>query len=55
MRSSVYHQGRYSANQERCLHHFHGLVSAHMRPHLGAEAAGAGDAGTGHVANGQPR
>jgi choline monooxygenase len=34
MRSSVYHQGRYSANQEMCLHHFHKLITEHMAPHL---------------------
>jgi choline monooxygenase len=34
MRSSVYHQGRYSADQERCLHHFHSLITEHMAPHL---------------------
>ena len=34
MRSSVYRQGRYSAEQEVCLHHFHQLLTNHMRPHL---------------------
>lgn len=34
MRSSVYRQGRYSANQEMCLHHFHRLITEHMAPHL---------------------
>jgi choline monooxygenase len=41
MRSSVYHQGRYSANQESCLHHFHQLLTTHMAPHLGAPTAAA--------------
>jgi len=40
MRSSVYRQGRYNAEQEICLHHFHQLLSGHMRPHLEAYAAG---------------
>jgi choline monooxygenase len=39
MRSSVYHQGRYSADQESCLHHFHQLLTTHMAPHLGTPAA----------------
>lgn len=34
MRSQVYHQGRYSGSQEMCLHHFHQLLTGHMRPHL---------------------
>jgi choline monooxygenase len=36
MRSSVYHQGRYSAEQEKCLHHFHRLATSYMEPHLAA-------------------
>jgi phenylpropionate dioxygenase-like ring-hydroxylating dioxygenase large terminal subunit len=36
MRSSVYHRGRYAATQEMCLHHFHRLLTSHMRPHLEA-------------------
>jgi choline monooxygenase len=41
MRSSVYRQGRYSAHQEKCLHHFHRLITDHMAPHLrGAGATG---------------
>jgi hypothetical protein len=47
MRSSVYLQGRYSANQEKCLHHFHRLITDHMRPHV--EAASANGSGNGHV------
>jgi choline monooxygenase len=34
MRSSVYRQGRYSAQQERCLHHFHQLLTRHMAPYV---------------------
>ncbi len=34
MRSGVYRQGRYAAEQEMCLHHFHQLLTDHMRPHL---------------------
>jgi phenylpropionate dioxygenase-like ring-hydroxylating dioxygenase large terminal subunit len=34
MRSSVYHQGRYSAEQGKCLHHLHRLTTAYMEPHL---------------------
>jgi choline monooxygenase len=34
MRSQVYHQGRYAAQQEMCLHHFHRLLVSAMRPHL---------------------
>lgn len=45
MRSSVYHQGRYAAEQEMCLHHFHRLATSYMNPHLGA-------ATNGHVQNG---
>jgi choline monooxygenase len=36
MRSSVYRQGRYNADQEVCLHHFHRLLHQHMQPHLSA-------------------
>jgi len=36
MQSSVYHRGRYAATQEMCLHHFHRLLTSHMRPHLEA-------------------
>jgi choline monooxygenase len=36
MRSQVYRQGRYAAQQEMCLHHFHQLLAAQMRPHLEA-------------------
>jgi choline monooxygenase len=45
MRSSVYLQGRYSANQEKCLHHFHRMITDHMAPHV---AAGAGENGHGN-------
>jgi choline monooxygenase len=38
MRSSEYRQGRYNANQEMCLHHFHQLLSRHMSPYLGGQA-----------------
>ena len=34
MRSKVYRQGRYAAEQEICLHHFHQLLTTTMRPHL---------------------
>ena len=34
MRSSVYRQGRYAAQQEMCLHHFHQLLTDYMKPHL---------------------
>jgi choline monooxygenase len=34
MRSSVYHQGRYSAEQEMCLHHFHRLLAEYMEPEM---------------------
>jgi choline monooxygenase len=30
MRSSLYHRGRYSATMEKCVHHFHRLVSADL-------------------------
>lgn len=43
MRSSVYSQGRYAAQQEMCLHHFHQLITAHMAPHLGGGANGRGN------------
>jgi choline monooxygenase len=36
MQSSVYHRGRYAATQEMCLHHFHRLLTDHLRPHLQA-------------------
>ena len=36
MQSSVYHRGRYAATQEMCLHHFHRLLTSHLRPHLEA-------------------
>ena len=36
MRSGVYRQGRYAAQQEMCLHHFHQLLTTHMQPHLAA-------------------
>ncbi len=39
MRSQVYRQGRYAAQQEMCLHHFHQLLD-------GGDAAAPGDAGT---------
>ena len=43
MRSRVYRQGRYAAEQEMCLHHFHQLLTTHMQPHLAAwEAEHAG-------------
>ncbi len=43
MRSGVYRQGRYAAEQEMCLHHFHQLLTTHMQPHLAAwEAEHAG-------------
>jgi choline monooxygenase len=34
MRSSVYSQGRYAAQQEMCLHHFHRLLVDQMEPEL---------------------
>jgi choline monooxygenase len=49
MRSSVYTQGRYNAEQEACLHHFHGLYAEHMREHI------EGLAGEPAVANGNGR
>ncbi|MDX6592537.1 MAG: choline monooxygenase [Gaiellales bacterium] len=54
MRSSVYHQGRYNADQEICLHHFHQLLSRHMQPHLRAwqtEHAHTNGSGNGHRAH----
>ena len=33
MRSQVYRQGRYAAEQEMCLHHFHPLLATTMAPH----------------------
>jgi hypothetical protein len=36
MRSRVYHQGRYAAEQEMCLHHFHRLLAGTMERHLDA-------------------
>ncbi|MDX6377620.1 MAG: hypothetical protein QOE98_1923 [Gaiellaceae bacterium] len=36
MRSQVYRQGRYAAEQEMCLHHFHQLLVKAMQPHLAA-------------------
>ena len=59
MRSHVYRQGRYAANQEMCLHHFHSILTGAMRPHLAAwdaehgraNGSGAGQAnGNGHGA-----
>ena len=44
MRSRVYHQGRYAAQQEMCLHHFHQLLSTAMQPHLAAWDAQRGHA-----------
>ncbi len=41
MHSSVYSQGRYSANQEMCLHHFHRMLVERMKPHLSAPGNGA--------------
>jgi choline monooxygenase len=35
MRSSVYRQGRYNADSEVCLHHFHRLYNEQMAPYLG--------------------
>lgn len=49
MRSRVYSQGRYNADQEVCLYHFHQLLTAHMRPYLEAQA-GNGVASNGHAA-----
>lgn len=49
MRSSVYSQGRYSANQEVCLHHFHQMYVKHMEPYVGV-GAGAGSNGAAAVA-----
>jgi choline monooxygenase len=40
MHSSVYRQGRYSPEQEACLHHFHRLLADQMRPHLAAWDSG---------------
>jgi choline monooxygenase len=46
MRSSVYRQGRYNADSEACLHHFHALYAERMAPWLsGAPAT------NGHVAH----
>ncbi len=54
MHSSVYSQGRYSANQEKCLYHFHQLITEHMAPYLqGAAANGDGASPDGHRANGR--
>ncbi len=50
MRSSVYRQGRYSATQEKCLHHFHRLLVEHMEPELGRLRANGNGAGNGRVA-----
>jgi choline monooxygenase len=50
MRSSVYRQGRYAAEQEVCLHHFHRLLAGAMQPHL--EAWDAGHGGRNGHANG---
>jgi choline monooxygenase len=36
MRSQVYRQGRYAAEQEMCLHHFHRLLAGTMERHLDA-------------------
>jgi choline monooxygenase len=52
MRSSAYHQGRYNADQEKCLHHFHRLVTGHMAPHLGGASAGGGQNGHGRNGHG---
>jgi len=50
MRSRVYRQGRYAANQEMCLHHFHAMLTGAMRPHLAAWDAEHGAAnGNGHA------
>ena len=46
MRSQVYRQGRYAAEQEICLHHFHTLLATRMAPHLDAW-----DAQHGHIAS----
>jgi Ring hydroxylating alpha subunit (catalytic domain)/Semialdehyde dehydrogenase, NAD binding domain len=54
MRSSVYSQGRYNADSEACLHHFHRLYSERMAPWLGGapeangHAAHANGNGNGH-------
>jgi choline monooxygenase len=50
MRSSEYRQGRYNANQEMCLHHFHQLLSRHMAPHLGNGAHDGAANGNGSAA-----
>jgi choline monooxygenase len=50
MRSSVYRQGRYNANQEMCLHHFHKLLNRHMAPYLSGRAGGHNGNGNGAVA-----
>jgi choline monooxygenase len=52
MRSSVYRQGRYAAQQEMCLHHFHQLLSGQMRPHLEAWQSEHGLGNGHHAANG---
>jgi len=54
MRSSVYRQGRYNANQEMCLHHFHKLLNRHMAPVLGGHAGGHNGNGNGNGAVAAP-
>lgn len=34
MRSSAYSQGRYAAQQEECLYHFHRLLTERLDPHI---------------------
>jgi choline monooxygenase len=47
MRSSVYRQGRYNADQEACLHHFHSLYARRMASVLGAAAVATSGNGNG--------
>jgi choline monooxygenase len=52
MRSSVYSQGRYAAQQEMCLHHFHRLLVEQMEPEI-EKVYGA--SGNGRVNGARPR
>ena len=52
MRSQVYRQGRYAAEQEICLHHFHTLLATRMAPHLDAWDAQHGRVASNGKANG---
>lgn len=51
LRSRLYQQGRYSATNEMCLHHFHRLLSERIQPSI----VGSGDGSGAGPVNGQPQ